>query len=187
MDKNNNNQSDSKIELLAESSNGLRFELIEQIGLSDSIQIINLCKELHALYGKNALINKNNIKKYFNHKTFPFVARLNNEIIGFIIGVPLEIFSNESWSHYDTNLGKKNTIYTYMFLVRSKYRKKFGYSKLLKMIYINWCKKKNFKFVTGHVKSGISKKFSKDTIVIKIFSKWHDSKFPFEYYRRPLK
>ena len=50
MDKNNNNQSDSEIELLAESSNGLRFELIEQIGLSDSVQIINLCKELHALY-----------------------------------------------------------------------------------------------------------------------------------------
>ena len=72
-----------------------------------------------------------------------------------------EIFSNESWSHYDTNLGKKNTIYTYMFLVRSKYHKKFGYSKLLKMIYINWCKKKNFKFVTGHVKSGISKKHTK--------------------------
>ena len=187
MDKNNISESDSKIELIAESSNGLRFELIEQIGLLDSIQIIDLCKELHAFYGENALIDKNNIKKYFNRRTFPFVARLNNKIIGFIIGVPLEIFSNESWSQCDTNLGKKNTIYTYMFLVSSKYHKKFGYSKLLKMIYINWCKKQNFKFVTGHVKSGIAKKFSKDTIIIKIFPKWHDSKFSFEYYRRPLK
>ena len=35
---------------------------------------------------------------------------------------------------------------------------------------------------TGNIEN-----FSKNTIVIKIFSKWHDSKFPFEYYRRPLK
>ena len=48
MDKSNISESDSKIELIAESSNGLRFELIEQIGLLDSIQIIDLCKELHA-------------------------------------------------------------------------------------------------------------------------------------------
>ena len=41
----------------------------------------------------------------------------NDKIIGFIIGVPLEIFSEESWSHYDINLGKKNTIYSYIFIV----------------------------------------------------------------------
>ena len=35
------------------------------------------------------------------------------------------------------------------------------------MIYIN-CVKAKFKFVTGHVKSGMLK-FSKDTIIIKIF------------------
>ena len=115
MDKSNISESDSKIEIIAESSNGLRFELIEQIGLLDSIQIIDLCKELHAFYGENALIDKNNIKKYFNRKTFPFVARLNNKIIGFIIGVPLEIFSNESWSQCDTNLGKKK-YYLYLYV-----------------------------------------------------------------------
>ena len=183
----NSKEPDSKLEIIAESSNNLRIELIKEIGLVDSIHIINLCKELHALYGENALINNNNIKKYFNRNTYPFIARLNNNIIGFIIGVPLEVFSAESWSHYDTNLGKKNTIYTYMFLVTSTYRKKFGYSKILKMIYINWCKKQNFKFVTGHVRSGVSKKFSAKTSVVKNFSKWYDSKFSFEYYRRPLK
>ena len=115
------------------------------------------------------------------------MARLNNKIIGFIIGVPLEVFSTESWSHYDTNLGKKNTIYTYMFLVGYSYRKNLGYSKVLKMIYINWCKKQNYKFVTGHVRTGISKKFSSESVIVKIFPKWYDSKFPFEYYRRPLK
>jgi len=183
----NSKESDSKLEIIAESSNNLRIELIKEIGLVDSIQIINLSKELNVLYGKNALINNNNIKKYFNRNTYPFIARLNNKIIGFIIGVPLEVFSAESWSHYDTNLGKKNTIYTYMFLVSSAYRKKLGYSKILKMIYINWCKKQNFKFVTGHVKSGISKKFSNKSSIVKIFPKWYDSKFSFEYYRRSLK
>ena len=183
----NSKESDSKLEIIAESSNNLRIELIKEIGLVDSIQIINLSKELHSLYGENALINNNNIKKYFNRNTYPFIARLNNEIIGFIIGVPLEVFSAKSWSHYDTNLGKKNTIYTYMFLVSSNYRKKFGYSKILKMIYINWCKKQNFEFVTGHVKSGVSKKFSNKVSIVKIFPKWYDSKFSFEYYRRLLK
>ena len=74
-----------------------------------------------------------------------------------------------------------------MFLISTNYRKKFGYSKILKMIYINWCKKQNFKFVTGHVRSGVSRKFSNRTTVVKIFPKWYDSKLPFEYYRRPLK
>ena len=183
----NNNRSDSEFEIIAESSNNLRIELISSIGLNDSMQIINLSKELEEVYGKNALITNGNIKKYFNRNTYPFVARLNNKIIGFIIGVPLELFSTESWSHYDTNLGKKNTIYTYMFLVGYSYRKNLGYSKVLKMIYINWCKKQNYKFVTGHVRTGISKKFSSESIVVKIFPKWYDSKFPFEYYRRPLK
>jgi len=178
---------DSIIEIIAESSNNLSVELIKEIGLEDSIEIINLSKELHQLYGKNAIINENNIEKYFNGSTYPFIARLNNKIIGFIIGAPLEVFTNESWSHYDTNLGKNNTIYTYMFLMKSSYRKKLGYSKVLKLIYINWCKKKNYKFVTGHVRSGISNNFSNNTKVVKIFPKWYDSRLPFEYYRRPLK
>ena len=119
----NNNKSDSEFEIIAESSNNLRIELISSIGFNDSMQIINLSKELEEVYGKNALITNGNIKKYFNRNTYPFVARLNNKIIGFIIGVPLELFSSESWSHYDTNLGKENTIYTYMFLVGYSYRK----------------------------------------------------------------
>ena len=178
---------DSIIEIIAESTNNLRVELIKEIGLEDSIEIINLSKELHQIFGENAIINKNNIKKYFNRSTYPFIARLNNKIIGFIIGAPLEVFTNESWSHYDTNLGKNNTIYTYMFLMKSSYRKKLGYSKILKMIYINWCKKNNYKFVTGHVRSGISNNFSHNTKIVKIFPKWYDSRLPFEYYRRPLK
>ena len=47
-----------------------------------------------------------------------------------------EIFKEESWSHYDVSLGKKNTIYTYIYLVKSFYRETSGYSKILKLIYI---------------------------------------------------
>ena len=184
---NNKNICDSEFDLMAESSNNLRIELIKQIGSNDRIQIIELSKELKDEFGEDALITNNNVDKYFNQNTYPFIARLNDKIIGFIIGAPLEYFSRESWSHYDTNLGEKNTIYTYLFLVNSFYRKKIGYSKILKMIYINWCKKNNFQFVTGHVKSGVSKRFSNNTRIVKIFSKWYNSKTPFEYYRRPLK
>ena len=177
---------DSKFNIIAESANNFRVEMIRYLGYNDSLQILELSKELEHVFGIDAILTESNIKKYFNDKTFPFVARLNDNIIGFIIGVPLEVFSEESWSHYDINLGKENTIYTYMFLVKSFYRKTSGHSKILKLIYVNWCKKNNFKYITGHVKNGISSNFSKETIVVKIFPKWYNSNIPFEYYRRPL-
>ena len=183
---NMNKQDKSIVNLIAESSNNLRIELIINLGIDDKEQIINLSKELEPIFGVKSIISHNNINKYFNKTTFPFIARLDERIIGFIIGVPLEKFSDESWSHYDTNLGKENTIYTYTYLVKKFYRKKAGYSKTLKMVYLNWCTKNNYKYITGHVKSGISRKFSKETRIIKIFPKWYDSKKPFEYYRRPL-
>ena len=181
-----NKQNKSEINIIAESSNKLRIEQIINLGNNDKKEIIDLSKELEPIFGINSIITDNNINKYFNENTFPFIARLNNKIIGFIVGVPLENFSNESWSHYDSNLGEKNTIYTYIYLMKEFYRNKIGYSKTLKMVYVNWCTKNNYKYITGHVKSGISQNFSKETKIIKIFSKWYNAKDPFEYYRRPL-
>ena len=177
---------ESEYKIIAESSNDLRIELIKKINEVDIIQIAELSKELESIFGVNSSFNSTNINKYFNKNTFPFITRLNGEIIGFIVGVPLENFSNESWSHYDTNLGKFNTIYTYTYLMKKFYRKKGGYSKTLKIIYINWCKKQGYKYVAGHVQQGISKQFSSQTDVIKIFPKWYDCTSPFEYYRRRL-
>ncbi len=171
--------------IIAESSNNLKIEIIKKLNESDLGQIIQLSKELEIIFGNNSSFNSINIKKYFNINTYPFIARHNDIIIGFIIGVPLEHFSSESWSHYDTNLGKENTIYTYTYLVTESYRERGGYSKTLKMIYINWCKKQGYEFVSGHVKQGISKQFP-NTNVIKKFPKWYNSSFPFEYYRRTL-
>ena len=51
-------------------------------------------------------------------------------------------------------------------------------------------RKKKISLVTveeiADVRKGISKKFSKDTTIIKNFPNWNGLNIPFEYYRRPL-
>ena len=136
--------------------------------------------------GRHLLISEKNILKYFNENTLPFIARYKGDIIGYIIGVPLEYFKQESWSRYDTNLNKENTIYTYAFIINKKYRKRGGFAKTLKMIYLNWAKKRGFKYVSGHVIQGLSTNFSNQTEVIKIFPNWYGLNTPYEYYRRLL-
>ncbi len=177
----------SIVKVLATSAFNFRVELIEKVGKDDVAQLIELSEELAGIYGSQARLTRSNIKKYFNESTFPFVAREKGQIIGYIIGVPLEHFKNESWAHLDVNLGKGNTLYTYFFVVREKYRKKGGYAKTLKRIYINWIRKQGYTYVTGHVRQGIAEHFSEDTEIVKVFMDWYGLKTPFEYYRRPLK
>ena len=124
----------SKVEIIASSAYNFRIELLKDLGKDDLPYILKISNELAEIYNNHNLINEKNITKYFNKKTLPFLARYNNEIIGFIIGVPLEYFKNESWCRYDVNLGKNNTIYTYAFILTKKHRKSGGYAKTLKMI-----------------------------------------------------
>tara|TARA_B100000131_G_C17879773_1_gene517775 strand:+ start:29 stop:592 length:564 start_codon:yes stop_codon:yes gene_type:complete len=177
---------DSEFEIIASSAFNFRIELIKKVGEKDLEELIEISKELKQKHGEELLITKDNIYKYFNNNTLPFIARYNNKIIGYIIGTPLESFNNESWAHYDSNLGKNNTLYTYAFVLKSQFRKKGGYAKSLKLIYLNWAKKNNYQFVSGHVRRGISKRFSKNTSIIKNFSNWNGLNTAFEYYRRPL-
>ena len=177
-------ESDTKI--IASSAFNFRIELVLKIGKNDFNDIFNISEDLAQIFDNNFLLNKNNIHKYFNDKTIPFIARYKGKIIGYIIGVPIENFKNESWARYDTNLGKNNTLYTYAFILNKKYRKIGGYSNTLKRVYINWAKKQNYKFISGHVKQGLSKKFIGKIEVIKIFNNWYQSNIPFEYYRRLL-
>ena len=165
----------SKTKVIASYAYNFKIELIETLGKDDLPDILAISKELSDIYGNHVLIDLKNINKYFNDKN-----------IGFIIGVPLEYFKTENWSKYDINLGKKNTIYTYAFIINKKYRKSGGYAKTLKKIYINWAKKRNYKFVSGHVAQGISKNFGDNTEIIKVFSNWYGTKISFEYYRRSL-
>lgn len=176
----------SSVKIVASSSYDYRIEIIEDLGDDDINDIIDVSKDLAKKIGNHLLISEKNILKYFNKKTLPFVARYKGKIIGYIIGVPLEYFQQESWSRYDTNLNKQNTLYTYAFIINKKFRKRGGFSKTLKMIYLNWAKKRGYKFITGHVIKGLSEKFSPKTEVIKIFPSWYGQNEPYEYYRRPL-
>ena len=181
-----NSIKESQKEILASSSNNFQIELILNIGTDDFPYLIEISEYLAKKFGNQALLTEQNIPKYFNKNTLPFIARYNNNIIGYIIGVPIENFKAESWAQYDYNLGKNNTLYTYSFVIKEQYQSRGGYAKTLKKIYLNWAKKKNYKYITGHVKQGIAKNFSKNTQIVKIFSQWYSQKTPFEYYRRPL-
>ena len=176
----------SSTKIIASSAYDFKVELVEKIGKDDINEIINVSNDLSKIFENNSLLNQDNIFKYFNKDTFPFIARYKGKIIGFIIGVPIEKFEQECWIRYHNNLKKDNTIYTYAFIIMKKYRKVWGYSKTLKKIYLNWIKKKGYKYNTGHVSEGISKKFSKDVEIIKIFPNWYGAKTAFEYYRRIL-
>ena len=180
-----NISNESEIKVIASSAFSFRIELILDLGLDDLDDICNISKNLANIFGNDFLLNENNVLKYFNKNTLPFVARFKGEIIGYIIGVPIEFFNQESWARYDKNLGKNNTIYTYAFIMNEKYRKVGGYSKTLKKIYINWSKKNGYKYCTGHVKQGIAKSFPK-TEIVKTFPNWYGSNSIFEYYRRNI-
>lgn len=174
-----------KSKLIASSKDSFNIELVESLDDETANDIITISEDLKKIYGPNSILTKKNIHKYFNNKTLPFLAKINNNVIGFIIGTPLENFSNQSWVQYDGNLGQNNTLYTYAFIFQTKYRKKGGYSKTLKKIYTSWAKKKGFSFISGHIKKSILK--SNDTTeVIKEFSKWYESNEPFIYYRRKI-
>ncbi len=176
----------SKLRVIASSPQGLSIELMEYVGNEDLPALISVSESLVDEYGETARLTKTTIRKYFNYpRTHPFVARLHDEIVGYIIGVPLEHFARDAWAKYDQNLGQENTLYTYAFVIRSKYRKN-GYAKTLKRVYLNWSKKHGFKYITGHVVEGIAKKFSRATVVVKRFRNWHGSGKTFEYYRRPI-
>tara|TARA_B100001146_G_C16092306_1_gene395593 strand:- start:248 stop:814 length:567 start_codon:yes stop_codon:yes gene_type:complete len=176
----------SDVKVIAASAYNFRIELVKKVGKDDIPALVEISHCLADRFGNQALLTKTNIPKYFNSDTLPFFARFKGEIIGYIIGVPLEYFKQESWAHFDVNMGKHNTLYTYAFVVNNKYRGKGGYGKTLKRIYVNWAKKQKYAYITGHVEQGISKRFPNGTEIVKIFSDWYGLETPFEYYRRPL-
>ena len=176
----------SEVKVIAASAYNFRIELVKKVGKDDIPSLVEISNCLADRFGRQALLTKTNIPKYFNSDTLPFIARFKGEIIGYIIGVPLEHFNQESWCKYDTNLNKNNTIYTYAFIIKEKYRKSGGYGKTLKMIYLNWAKKRGYKYVTGHVSHGTTKNFSGKIEIIKLFSNWYGTKKAFEYYRRTI-
>ena len=111
----------SDVKVIAASAYNFRIELVKKVGKDDIPGLIDISHCMADRFGSQALLTKTNIPKYFNSNTLPFLARFKGEIIGYIIGVPLEYFKQESWAHFDVNLGKKNTLYTYAFVVKNKF------------------------------------------------------------------
>ena len=181
-----NNKQVSTTKVIA-SSGSFNIELIEKIGMEDYETLIEISKTLEKEYGKRSVLNEKTIDLYFDrNESLPFIARFQNNIIGYIIGLPLESLSKEPWARLDEHYGQFNTIYTYAFVIKEDYQGK-GHAKILKKVYINWAKKrKGIRYITGHVKLGISSKFKGDIVIIEQIDNWQGTGKIFEYYRRDL-
>ncbi len=177
---------DSVTQVIA-SSGSFQIELVGHAGYNDNDKLIEVSKSLAKEYGPAAILTKNTIQIYFNRKgTLPFIARDQGEIVGYMIGVPLEMLSREPWARLDANFNKGNTIYTYAFVVERDY-KGTGCAKILKRVFLNQTKKMDsILYVTGHVKQGIASRFNGNIDIIDRIDNWQGSGMVFEYYRRRL-
>ena len=180
--ENNLGQSETKI---IASSNVFQIEKIEKVGKSDYPKLIEISLHLAKEYGKQAVFTKATIETYFNtEKSLPFIARYQNEIIGYIIGIPIEELNMETWALNDENFGKYNTLYTYAFVIMEKYKSN-GYAKMLKRVYLSWAQKKDrIQFITGHISAGNIDLKDKNVKIISFEEDWQGTGKPFEYYRR---
>ena len=178
----NSGQSETKI---IASSNVFQIEKIEKVGKSDYPKLIEISLHLAKEYGKQAVFTKASIEKYFNtEKSLPFIARYQNEIIGYIIGIPLEELNMETWALNDENFGKYNTLYTYAFVIMEKYKSN-GYAKMLKRVYLSWAQKRDsIQYITGHISAGNIDLKDKNVKIISFEEDWQGTGKPFEYYRR---
>jgi len=149
------------------SGGPFQVELIKFIGEEEYKSLINISKSLIEEYGKASKLTETTINTYFNKVgSLPFIARHQGQIIGYIIGVPLEILSMEPWARLDANFGENNTIYTYAFVIENKYKKN-GYAKMLKKVFLNWIKKKkDILYITGHVESQLYDLFKEDIVLL---------------------
>jgi|TARA_Y100000758_G_C15891127_1_gene364135 GNAT superfamily N-acetyltransferase len=180
----NESENSSKTKIIA-STNVFQIEKIKEVGKKDYPQLIEISLHLAKEYGRQAVLTKDTIQKYFNtEKSLPFIARYQDEIIGYIIGIPLEELRQESWAVNDENFGKYNTLYTYAFVIMEKYKSN-GYARMLKRVYLSWAQKRsNIKYVTGHVVTGTSNVADRNMTIISRIDDWQGTKKSFEYYRR---
>ena len=186
----NMDKSQQRLESLTQviaSSGSFQIELVDHAGSNDNEKLIEVSKSLAKEYGPAALLTNNTIPIYFNRKgTLPFIARNQGDIVGYMIGVPLEMLSREPWARLDANFNKNNTIYTYAFVVE-KDSKGTGCAKILKRVFLNQTKKQeNILYVTGHVREGIAARFSGSVSIIDRIDNWQGTGKIFEYYRREL-
>ncbi|MEE8341333.1 MAG: GNAT family N-acetyltransferase [Candidatus Neomarinimicrobiota bacterium] len=170
------------------SSGVFQIELLEHVGENDFSILIEISKHLAQEYGQKAILSKATIHKYFNKKSsLPFITRYRGDIVGYIVGVPLEELNSEPWARMDENFGKYNTLYTYAFVIMTQY-KGHGYAKMLKRVFLNWAKKRgSISYITGHVHIGSNSLHSPQIKIISRVENWQNTGETFEYYRRELR
>ena len=101
---------ESRTQVIA-ASGPFQIELMDYVGANDYTPLIHISEALVEEYGPTAKLTPNTIQTYFNKEgSLPFIARHQSDIIGYIIGVPLETLSRESWARLDINFGKINTL-----------------------------------------------------------------------------
>lgn len=176
----------SKLKIIA-SSGPFQIELMKRVGVEDYPILIEISQSLAEEYGPKAVLTVNTIQTYFSREgSLPFIARYQGNIIGYIIGVPLETLSQEPWARLDENFGKRNTLYTYAFVIQAQHQGN-GYAKMLKRVYLNWTKKlEEIQYITGHVENGISARFTGEIRIVDRVENWQGTGKKFEYYRRDL-
>jgi len=169
------------------SSGVFQIEYLIEALEKDFDGLISVSKALKKIYGARSILTKNTITKYFNHpESLPFIARYRDEIIAYIIGIPLEALAQEPWTRTEQNFGKNNTIYTYAFVIKEEFRKN-GYAKMLKKVFLSKAEKiTHINYVTGHVAKGISVNFTGNIKIINHVENWQGTGKSFEYYRRIL-
>ena len=187
MDIEQKKQKPDSITQVIASGGTFQIELVKYAGVNDNERLIKVSESLAKEYGPAALLTENTIQIYFNRKgTLPFIARNQGDIVGYMIGVPLEMLSREPWARLDENFNKGNTIYTYAFVVEND-SKGTGCAKILKRVFLNQTKKQgNILYVTGHVREGIASRFKGNIDIIDRINNWQGTGEIFEYYRREL-
>ena len=187
MDMDQKQQKPKSVTNVIASGGTFQVELVKYAGTNDNERLIEVSKSLAEEYGPAALLTENTIQIYFNREgTLPFIARNQGTIVGYMIGVPLEMLSREPWARLDENFNKGNTIYTYAFVVEND-SKGTGCAKILKRVFLNQTRKQeNILFVTGHVKEGIASRFKGSIDIIDRIDNWQGTGKIFEYYRRNL-
>ena len=79
-------QSPVSISNIIASSGPFQIELIKYVGTDDYVKFIEISESLVKEYGRAAKLTPNTIQTYFNREgTLPFIARHQNQIIGYII------------------------------------------------------------------------------------------------------
>ena len=74
-----NPENSSKTKIIA-STNVFQIEKVEKVGREDYPQLIEISLHLAKEYGRQAVLTKDTIQKYFNtEKSLPFIARYQDE------------------------------------------------------------------------------------------------------------